>query len=207
MNKAMVLHFGVSAAVLSVAFASCGVCASTGRHHGRIKSSQVTVLNQHRLNEQLRTAVNAGHSAQVRFLLAQGADPNTRFYQQKDRSSTVLMEAAALGEFSVVQLLLSRRANIKARGYSLTLGAPRGDGDYHDSTALIEACLRDGNEDVIDLLLAQGADVNAKDRSGGTALSATVWLAEWGEAKTLLRHGAWANKATRRRIATEPNIP
>lgn len=156
-------------------------------------------------SEQLLAAVNAGQAAQVRALLRRGANPNARRYDgpygSGSRSSTALMEAATLGNYPIVRALLASGANVNARGYSLHLGAPRGEGDYHRSTALIEACLRGDNEEVAAALLAHGAEVNAADKSGGTALSNSMWLSDWPQAEMLLAHGAHADRKMRRLIA------
>ena len=152
------------------------------------------------LNAQLLRAVNGGQVGQVRDLLRRGANPNTRYYRGT-QSSTVLMEAAALGNFPIVQALLAREARVNARGYTCMTGVPRGEGDYRQSTALIEACLRGDNDEIVSALLAHGADVNAVDKSGGTALSNSLWLSNWDQAQVLLAHGAHTDRKTRRLIA------
>ena len=152
------------------------------------------------LDTQLLSAVNSGEAGQVQNLLRRGANPNARYYRGT-QSSTVLMESAALGNFPIVQTLLLHRARVNARGYTRMTGAPRGDGDYRQSTALIEACLRDGNDEIVLALLAHGADVNAVDKSGGTALSNSLWLSNWDQAQVLLAHGAHTDRKTRRLIA------
>ena len=163
---------------------------------------------QRRLNEQLRHAIYVrGGIRQVRSLLGRGADPNTRYwgfgsgFYAHGQSSTLLMVASALGYTSVVEALLDHRVNVNARGYSCTLGAPRGECDHRESTALIEACLRGDNDEIVVDLLSHGADVNARDRAGSTALSSSLWLSEWYQAKVLLDHGARANRGVRREIS------
>ncbi|MDQ2798029.1 MAG: ankyrin repeat domain-containing protein [Armatimonadota bacterium] len=85
------------------------------------------------------------------------------------------MEAAILGDEPTVKVLLAHGAFINARGMSLY---PGGRGRYQDSSALIEACLRGDNEEVVRVLVEQGANVNVHDKGGTTPLSASMWKSD-----------------------------
>jgi ankyrin repeat protein len=164
-----------------------------------------TVSKQNWLKEQLWEAANQQNCARVKRLLEQGADPNTRYPFPRDSISaqagafqgTVLMEAAALGDEPTLKALLAHGAFINARGMSLYAG---GRGRYQDSSALIEACLRSDNEEVIRTLVEHGANVNVHDKSGTTPLSASSWQSEWAIALFLVDHGARSTRVERKLI-------
>ena len=64
--------------------------------------------------------------------------------------------------------------------------------DVHGLTPLSWAALT-GNSEIVDLLLESGADVNARNRDGGTALHAAVFLGQSDVAQQLLNAGADVN--------------
>jgi serine/threonine-protein phosphatase 6 regulatory ankyrin repeat subunit B len=68
-----------------------------------------------------------------------------------------LLEAAEKGDIEGVKILLSKGANIDAKG------------DYRSDTALIKAATR-GHEEIVRILLTKGAKVNEKDKFGATSL-------------------------------------
>jgi hypothetical protein len=76
-------------------------------------------------------------------------------------------------------------ASIKQR----LLVEARKDPGLHRDTALHRAVLG-GYEDVVRLLLAEGADVNAMNDSGETPLHYAAWRADTAIAELLLSHGA-----------------
>jgi len=47
-----------------------------------------------------------------------------------------------------------------------------------------------GHKGVVELLIAKGADVNAKDGIGGTPLDVAIWIKETEIADLLRKHGA-----------------
>jgi ankyrin repeat protein len=105
------------------------------------------------INLDLINAARAGRSAEVRALIAAGADINAT----NPAGKTVLMMAANFGNARIVDMLLAEGANVNTK-------------DKQESTALIDAAYM-GNLQVIKALLARGADVNATDKNGVTALS------------------------------------
>lgn len=184
------------AALLLIVMASAASSSAAGNTRVGPKRRPVpTAQERHRLDVLVLAAVSRNDYARFRALLAQGADPNLRQYREgrprtPENSHTWLMEFSALGEASTVKALLERGARVNARGWTCFSAMGHGEPDPRGSTALIDACCRDGNEDVIRLLLQHGADVNARDRSGNTPLGVTVWQAMWDECDLLLRHGA-----------------
>jgi len=97
----------------------------------------------------LSLAVNNGNAAMVRLLLQAGADARA----SEPSGETLLMVAAAVGVADSVAALLEHGAVVDAR-----------DPDY-DQTALMLAA-REGHPEVASLLLAKGADVNARTKVG-----------------------------------------
>ena len=127
------------------------------------------------LNTKLTDAARTRDTAEVRKLLAQGADPNT-----KDKNGrTPLMEAAAGGYTDTVRVLLENGADVNTT-------------DLVGWNALFWAALS-RRTDTLRALVAKGSDVNAKDNEKRTAL---FWAAYFGYTDTvraLLAKGARAN--------------
>lgn len=127
------------------------------------------------LNTKLTDAARTRDTAEVRKLLAQGADPNAK--DKKGR--TPLMEAASEGYTDTVRVLLENGADVNAT-------------DLVGWTALFWAAFS-RRTDALRTLVAKGADVNAKDNERRTAL---FWAAQFGYTDTvraLLEKGAPAN--------------
>ncbi len=71
------------------------------------------------LNAFLRAAIGKKDEAKVKELLAEGANPNDEYaigYAHKTIRRTVLILAASVGHPGIVQLLLSKGANVNAKG-------------------------------------------------------------------------------------------
>jgi ankyrin repeat protein len=105
------------------------------------------------LNGELINAVRAGKLVEVRDLIAQGADINTK----NTAGKSVLMMAANLGNSRIVDILLAEGADVNAK-------------DNQESTALIAAAYQ-GDLHIVKALVAQGADLSAASKNGVTALS------------------------------------
>lgn len=117
------------------------------------------------------------------FLINQGAD-----YQIVDEVvGNLLMQAASMGSLPLVQLLLSKGMDVNA-----TSG---------DRTALISALnhyrAEAENLEVIEVLLAAGADPNLGDYRGGTALTAGVYQGSLEAIFKLLAAGVDIEKRNR----------
>ena len=153
------------------------------------------------LNTRLTDASRARDAAEVRKLLAEGADPNA-----KDKyGRTALMEAASGGYTENVRVLLGKGADVNAKdavGWSalfraafsrrtdtvrllLEKGADVKAKDKEGMTALLWASSL-GNTDIVRLLLAKGADVNAQDSHGWTSLMSAADLGHPDTVRALL---------------------
>jgi len=180
------------AALLLFAGFSCP--AVGGSHLRAMKHPPLTAQKRHALNLLLDDADRRNDYVRFRALLAAGANPNSRqLFNESNthtqaNSTSWLMQFATLGDAQTVKALLDHGADVNARG--LSRGHRPGDLDPHGSTALIDACSRGDNWDVIQLLLDHGTDINARDWGGSTPLGMAVWQSDWDECDLLLRHGA-----------------
>src|SRR5712692_416014 len=96
------------------------------------------------IHTDLIQAASKGNAAQVRNLLAKGADVAAKNWL----GITALIGAAVNGHTAIVEVLLAQGADLEAR-------------DDEGKTALMWAAA-EGNIDTAEVLLAKGADVNAK---------------------------------------------
>ncbi|KAF1696003.1 hypothetical protein CSC65_05770 [Pseudoxanthomonas daejeonensis] len=103
----------------------------------------------------------------VKTLLDHGADPNFK------NNGTALSQAAQCGDTRIAKLLLARRAQVNAV-------------DNRGNNALHEATRKD-HGDMVDLLLAKGANPNARTSDGETPLFEAL---NCGIAEALLAAGA-----------------
>lgn len=139
------------------------------------------------LDEQLLEAVTGQDSSAVKQLLEDGADPNT----VDSNGSSLLAVAAQDGQFEIVQRLLDAGANVNG-----TLKAGSGSAPGKDQPALSEAAhLNYG--DIVELLIAHGADVNQTDSNyGRTALFGAAVYNHHEIVQVLLANGADPNIRT-----------
>jgi len=151
-----------------------------------VKTSTVFIINE--MQTPLYIAIGKRHEAAAIFLLERGADPNVIC----DTShGTALTEACRFNQVEVVKALLTHGANPNG------VNKPESSGIDYYSFPLA----RVRSAEVVDLLVAAGADVNATNCHGATALHVLADL-EAADAKTadgegqiqavaaLLRHGA-----------------
>ena len=144
----------------------------------------------------LMTAARTGNAEVVARLLDKGADPNAREEQQGE---TALMWAASENHAAVVTLLASRGADVNAR--SRTLSFPKDRFGLEGVLTILPKgswtplmyAARDGAPEAVKALLAAGAEINAVDPDGTTALVRTIWNFHYDSARVLLEAGADPN--------------
>ena len=144
----------------------------------------------------LMTAARAGNAAIVKALLDKGAKVDAR---EEVLGEQALMWAAAENHAAVVTLLLSRGADVNSRSNPLKFprdsfglegvltSLPKG-----DWPALMYAA-RDGAPDAARALARGGADLNAPDPEGTTALVRAIINSHYDTAAVLLEEGANPN--------------
>lgn len=124
----------------------------------------------------LDIAVNQGRKEMVAYLIAKGANFNTK---DKPGESTPLHRAAQCAHTEIAELLVLSGANVNARNRDgitpLHCATWRGYASY---------------QTIVKLLLAHDADVNAADKSGRTPLFNAVAAGNKGLLGLLCKHGA-----------------
>ena len=136
------------------------------------------------MNRQLVLAAERGDAAEVRRLIAAGADVNW----QDEKQDSAFLVAGARGHAEVVKLTLAAGANLKST-------------NRFGGTALIPAC-HYGHVETVKVLLATAIDVDHVNRLGWTALLEAVILGDGGPRHQeivglLLARGANPNIADR----------
>jgi|GEM_PF-7135394 len=120
----------------------------------------------------LTAATEKGHLETTRVLLEAGADPNRL---------NPLLAAVYNNDRDAVQLLIK---------YGALIERPYGsENDDRVHSALVDAC-RHGMIEMVQLLIDEGAHVNARDGSGNTALTYAVLLGREEISMALTKHGA-----------------
>lgn len=138
----------------------------------------------------LMAAARAGSVDAVQLLLDAGSDPNAR---EPADQQTALMWSVAEGHLDVTKQLLNAGAdpNLQARVSELS---ERKNADFPSGGfAPLHWATRDGNEAMIDLLLANGADINARNGDGSTPMMLAIVNDRFDIAAKLLKLGADAN--------------
>lgn len=140
--------------------------------HGKIIEILRSGHDQQALEEAFCDAAEAGKTSVVKELLDLGVNPNARKF-----GSSAITVASRRGHKSVVRLLLDRRVSPSSL-----------DRWPSDSIPLHQA-IRNGNVDTAALLLDFGADIDARDESGRTALFETLNIPDIRGAALLLKNG------------------
>ena len=163
----------------------------------------------------------AGHAGIVGALLERGANPNTA----SKLKVTPLMAAVVHAEsFAAAKLLLDAGADVQAKrttDVSVVLGRAVIGGDRRTidllvargaakdrkaAAAALRAAAFAGNTDVVELLLAQGADVNAPDDFVGNALNQALLGEELAAAEILIGKGVDFNMRSGAGHGTPPIV-
>jgi ankyrin repeat protein len=133
------------------------------------------------MTEGLLEAARAGDMALVRRFISLNADPGGT----SDYGETVLMAAASSGQPDIVAEILAHHPDVNARddsGSSAIFMSVRTLRPHEDRT--------DHPDAVIDLLAQAGADLNAQDRAGNSALHVAY---SKNAIRALIRNGANLN--------------
>ena len=121
----------------------------------------------------LLSAMAGGHIEIAQVLITNGADPNVT----TDGGQTALMVAAQAGNIELTRLILSKNPDLEAV-------------DSYRRTALLLTARESGNTEVAALLIDAGANMNARDRFGGTPLGLAAWRGFAGIVDLLMERGA-----------------
>ncbi len=155
--------------------------------------------------EPLFDAATTGDTVAIEHLLATGAIVDARAPDQ----ATPLITAALHGQEAVAKLLLSKGADVMARNsggftalhaaaYSgsapiaallLDSGAARDDNKNKAGTPPVFVAAEMDHPEVVEFLIAQGADVSQPEVHGYTAMSRAFWKGHKDMMRLLKRHG------------------
>lgn len=155
--------------------------------------------------EPLFDAVASGDVTKVESLLAGGATIDERAPDQ----ATPLINAALYGQEAVAKLLLTKGADVMARNsggftalhaaaYSgsapiaallLDGGAARDDNENKAGTAPVFVAAEMNHPEVVELLIARGADVSQPEGHGYSAVTRSFWKGHKDMVRLLKRHG------------------
>jgi len=144
----------------------------------------------------LMTAARTGNPAAARVLIEHGADVNAR---ESQLGETALMWAASENQAEVVTLLASRGADINARSSTIQFPKDRFGLEGvltilpHGNWTPLMYAARDGGVDAARALAKAGAEVNATDPDGTTALILAIMNAHYDTANAILEAGADPN--------------
>jgi len=155
--------------------------------------------------EPLFDAATTGDTVAMEHLLATGAMVDARAPDQ----ATPLITAALHGQEAVAKLLLSKGADVMARNsggftalhaaaYSgsapiaallLDNGAARDDAKNKAGTAPVFVAAEMNHPEVVELLIARGADVSQPESHGYSAITRAFWKGHTDMVRLLKRHG------------------
>lgn len=122
---------------------------------------------------EIHDAAGRGDLPAVTSLLDKGADVN----EKTNNGQTALMLASSNGHKEVVQLLLAKGADVNAKTTAQIITAMQFGANFSGTAEIYSIGTRalmfastHGHVEVVQLLLAKGADANAKDEEGYTSL-------------------------------------
>lgn len=148
----------------------------------------------------LLAASVGGHRDIAEMLIQNGAHVNGQAGQNKTYLFP-LLAAALHGNAAVAQLLIEHGADVNAvlrepddegddesgRHFGSEIG---GDGGTLTYTTALQTASGEGHQDIVEILLRNGADVNVEGGQHGSALQAACYGGHWSIAEVLLQNGA-----------------
>jgi len=174
-----------------------------------VATMMVVVLGSVRADSTNKDLFEAVRNGNLTFLRRHISSTNAN--AREARGVTLLMHAAAFGSAETVRLLLESGADVNAKNdFSATAllwaardtekarvliehGADVNAQSKQGRTPLMMAVQRDGGSDVVALMLAKGAAINAKDSRGDTALSLAAAVGDVETMRLLMAKGADAH--------------
>jgi len=144
----------------------------------------------------LMTAARTGNPAVVRSLIDRGADVNAR---EAQLGETALMWAASENHADIVSLLIARGAEVNARSGVVKFPKDRFGLEGvltilpHGNWTPLMYAGRDGGVDTARALAKAGAELDAQDPDGTTALMLAIMNAHYDTAAAILDAGANPN--------------
>jgi ankyrin repeat protein len=137
-------------------------------------------------DSQLRAAWAASDEDAIVRALHNGADPDCRA-----DGVTLLIAACQAGKLNLVRELLNAGASVDA---------PSSERNETALMFVVAVGYKRVHEEIRDLLIAGGADVNARDIEGNTALDWAIASEKLADAEMLLAHHATCRAALRIRL-------
>lgn len=134
--------------------------------------NKLPTVEQRKLDNDLRVAVDKGNVQRIENLLRSGADPNAIDASGRD----AIIAAAWRGREFVVEFLIEKGVDLDTV-------------DFEGRTPLIWASIN-GYSSIVEDLLTEGASPDTKDDSGRTALMRAAWNGHDGVVRSLLENGA-----------------
>ncbi len=116
--------------------------------------------------------------------------PVVRKYQQSVTTSFALCDAASKGELGTVETLLTEGLNVNNL---CRFRVPSRTGPDQESGTALHAAIFNTKPEIVQVLLAHGASVNAKDQDGRTALYAAVVQGDSDLVQLIFARGANVN--------------
>ena len=154
----------------------------------------------------IHDAAKSGDLDQIQLLIVQGVDAN----EKAGRDETPLIIASLAGNGEIVNYLLQRGADINARSASgltalhaaayaghtkivsllVAKGAAVNDASNRFETTALHLASEENHVDTVRTLLGYGADFNAVEINGYSAMTQAGWRGYWEVVEVLLANGA-----------------
>lgn len=200
-NRKIAIAAGAVVVVVSIVVGLCGT-GVLGKKHATAKA------RDEKLDTPLVNACRIGEVDLVRSLLAKGANPNAEIKDEKGREWSPLRSAHAENHIGVIKILLAAGADVNQVAFftnsyltdAVFIGRPnllrlylsagaKLNAKWMGYTPLMLASTK-GHYECAKILLAAGADMNARDNDGNTALMFATQKGYDEIVRLLKAHGA-----------------